>query len=120
MKRMIIVLAVAAASVAAFGQPPKPDSSPASYPKPKYASAFVAASSSTLPLVKKEQSRVQITTPLSILKPEVTRKIQHVGRLSSEPWAQMVGMRPGWSAFPRPEMENPSMPLITINFGPVH
>lgn len=125
MKRMTVLFAMGAVSLAAFAQPPKagPDRNSNSKPDPKpdFASAgFVAASTSPAPSVKKEGTHVRIITPFSIFKPVVTHKVERAEGLSSRSWTETVRSNPGWSAFPRPERENPSMPLLTISFGPGH
>ena len=112
MKRMSIILLVAAASMAAFGQPPQGPPPPAALVVPKKEAAQIP-----IPVP------IQIHTPLTVPPAAPTLKNQKVNRvdgMSSKPWAQIVGWQPGYSAFPRPELRDPSMPVFWIGHEPWH
>ena len=120
MKRTIVILAVATASIAGFSQPPQNSSR---VPDPAATSA--AAAKTAVPLVKKESAQVQapaqhvISTPLTDLtKPVVTHKVWSVDGMSSRPWMQTVGTRPGFPVLPAPEMHESSMYLFWIGRDP--
>lgn len=106
MKRLTIILLVAAASMTAFGQPPQATQKPTT-PVP----------------AKKEKSQLstQFNTPFTVPASTLTlrtQKVERVGGMSSRPWAQIVGWRPGYSAFPRPELRDPSIPIFWIGRDP--
>jgi hypothetical protein len=114
MKRTMIILAVATASMVAFAKPDVPASTPAPAP---------AAVPAPAPVVNKKES-AQAVTPIttSVYIPPLTlknSKVEHTGGVSSRPWAQVVGWHPGYSAFPSPEQHDPSMPIISIG-NPTH
>ncbi|HEY1790452.1 MAG TPA: hypothetical protein VGJ73_20060 [Verrucomicrobiae bacterium] len=115
MKRTIVILAVATASMVAFAQPPP---NPAPLPSP----ASASVSPPTAPLVKKEIAQVPapgVSTPLkSLRKPLVKRKVWSVDGTSSRPWGQIVGIHPGYSAFPAPEMHESSFYLFWVGRDP--
>ncbi|HZT21591.1 MAG TPA: hypothetical protein VFB55_01650 [Verrucomicrobiae bacterium] len=53
------------------------------------------------------------------LLPAVTRpsgRIERVGNISSRPWTEIVGWRPGASQFPDAENQHPQLILLTVNF----
>ena len=91
------MLAVVAASIAAFAQSQTP-------------------APSTTVTVKKQavvekpavQKPVRITTPFVNFNPFKTHpetasdKVYRVDGISSQPWYVMAGPKPGWSAFPSP------------------
>lgn len=115
MKRTIVILAVAAASMVAFAQPPQ-NRAPTSSPAPASVSPPAA------PLVKKETAQIPATgvsTPFKYLgKPLVKHKVERVDGMSSRPWAQIVGMHPGYSAFPRTEMHESTLYLFWLGRDP--
>jgi hypothetical protein len=86
--------------------------------------APVATPPPAAPLVKQEKA--QLPAPLAILKPltlsgtVVHKKFEHAEGMSSRPWAQVVGWHPGESAFPRPELRDPSMPVFCFGGEPWH
>jgi hypothetical protein len=67
--------------------------------------------------VKKEQA--QIITVFTAPVPMTPKKVESVDGMSSRPWGQIVGIRPGYSVFPSPETADPSMYLITFGSGPL-
>ena len=111
------MLAVAAASMVAKAQPPP---NPTHAPSPKPLSA--AVSSQAVPMVKKESAQITtsvVVTPLTTIgKPVIKPKYERVDGMSSRPWAQIVGIHPGYSAFPPPEMHEPRMYLFWIGRDP--
>lgn len=148
MKRTIVMLAVAAASTLfALAQPPSSASKANSSPVPKTTTTSRSGSgavqnrtrsnesstptgaagavylASTVPMVTRTTSAqipaTRVSTPLMYLtKPLVKRPIEHVGGMSSRPWAQIVGIHPGYSAFPRPEMHESSLYLFWVGHDP--
>lgn len=113
MKRTIVFLAVAAASMVAIAQPPlnsAPAQSPTSTPTVNGAPAA--------PMVKKESAQVPTTgfeTPLKYFtKPLIRNKMERVDGMSSRPWVQIVGIHPGYSAFPRTEMHESTLYLFWV------
>lgn len=115
MKRTIVMLAVAAASMVALAQPP-PNPKPAPSPAPASVSPPAA------PLVKKENAQLPVSgvsTPLrNLAKPLVKNKVESVDGMSSRPWAQIVGIHPGYSAFPPPEMHESTLDLFWVGRDP--
>jgi hypothetical protein len=73
-------------------------------------------------LVKQEKAQIPvphvIATPLRLSGTPVHKKIEHAEGLSSRPWSQVVGWHPGQSAFPEPELRDPSMPVICFGDEP--
>lgn len=74
---------------------------------------------------KKENAQLStpIHTPLTIPPAAPTlknQKVERVDGMSSKPWAQIVGWHPGYSAFTRPELRDPSMPIFWIGHEPWH
>jgi len=73
-------------------------------------------------MIKKETAQAPKTlvmTPLTeIGKPVVRQKVWSVDGMSSRPWGQIVGIRPGYSAFPPPEMHQPVGYLFWIGRDP--
>jgi hypothetical protein len=112
MKRMFITLAIGAAAMGVLAQPPTPAPAPAAIPSP------------APPIVKKVKTQIQtptsttVFTPITVFKPVVHKKIERVDGMSSRPWAQTVGWHPGESAFPRPELLDPSMPIVWTGHEP--
>jgi hypothetical protein len=43
-------------------------------------------------------------------------KIERVGKMSSRPWAEIVGSRPGVSQFPDAENHEPQLTLTSVRF----
>lgn len=43
-------------------------------------------------------------------------EIERVGNLSSRPWTEIVGWRPGTSQFPDAENHVPQLVLVSLNF----
>jgi hypothetical protein len=97
MKRSILVLAIAVASMAATAQPPQ---------------APVPLTAAT----KKPNSHV--TTVFSAPQPVKKVKVEHVEGMSSRPWAQIAGWNPGQSQFPDPERHEASFYLISVGHEP--
>ena len=114
------MLAVAAASMVAFAQPPPNNSTTA--PSPRAKPAAVTPAPAPVPMVKKESAELPtsgVSTPLKYLtKPLVKQKVESVDGLSSRPWGQIVGIRPGYSAFPPPEMRDPTMYVLWVGRDP--
>lgn len=73
-------------------------------------------------MVKKESAQIPtsgVSTPLKYFtKPLVKQKVENVDGMSSRPWVQIVGMRPGYSAFPPPELHESSLYLFWIGRDP--
>ncbi|HEX3626523.1 MAG TPA: hypothetical protein VH280_13995 [Verrucomicrobiae bacterium] len=117
MKRTIVILAVAAASMVAFAQPPPNNPAPARTP-----AATPAAPTQKPPVAKKESAQVPksgFSTPLKYFtKPLIKRKVESVDGMSSRPWVQIVGIRPGYSAFPPPEMHESTLYLFWVGRDP--
>jgi hypothetical protein len=113
MKRMLVTLGIAATAIGVFAQPPQ---NPTSAP--------TALTSASAPTLKKEKT--QFSTSLTVFmpftppKPVVPKKIEHVDGLSSRPWAERVGWNPGESAFPRPELRDPSLDVFWVGHEPWH
>lgn len=138
MKRTIVILAVAAASMVAIAQPPSnsnptPRSAPApassSAPAPAPASstpvpapALTAVSSQATPAVQKERAQIPksvVLPPLSTVgQPVIKPKYERVDGMSSRPWEQIVGIHPGYTAFPAPEKHEPGIYLFWIGRDP--
>jgi hypothetical protein len=116
MKRTIVILAVAAASMVAFARPPQ-NRVPTSSPTPASVSPPAA-----MPLVKKESAQIPasgVSTPLKYLsKPLVKHNVESVDGMSSRPWVQIVGIHPGYSAFPRTEMHESTLYLFWVGRDP--
>lgn len=114
------MLAFATASMVAFAQPPASTPAPATSPTP---AATPAPTSAPAPVVsKKEKAQAGNSfvvsppyAPPLILK---NNKEQHMGGVNSQPWAQVVGWRPGYSAFLSPEQHEPSMPIFWFGKQP--
>ena len=110
MKRMFITLVVGAAAMGVLAQPPNPAPAPAAVPPP------------AAPLVKKEKTQIPtpptVFMPLTIFKPAGQKQIERVDGMSSRPWTQIVGWHPGESEFTRPELLDPSMPVIWVGHEP--
>lgn len=108
------MLAVAAASMFAIAQPPP--NNPAPTPAP------AAITPAQAPMAKKETAQIPtsgVSTPLKYLTtPLVKPKVESVDGMSSRPWVQIVGIRPGYSAFPPPEMHQSSMYLLWVGRDP--
>jgi hypothetical protein len=122
MKRTIVMLAVAAASMVAIAQPP-PNSTSTPPPTPALTQpALASVSPQPAPSLKKESvqiPKIVVFTPLSNLgKPLVKNKIKRVDGMSSRPWEQIVGIHPGYSSFPPPEMHEPTTYLFWIGRDP--
>jgi hypothetical protein len=65
------------------------------------------------------QKKVEIFTPLSKKsEPKQTDKIERVDGMSSQPWFRMIGPQPGWSAFPDPERQDPTLNVFWIGAAP--
>jgi hypothetical protein len=115
MKRTIVILAVAAASMVAFAQPPP---NPAPAPSPAPASVSLPAA----PMVKKESAEAPVSgvsTPFkNLTKPLVKNRVETVDGMSSRPWAQIVGIHPGYSAFPPPESHESTLYLFWVGHDP--
>lgn len=79
-------------------------------------------STAVAPMVKKVSAQVRthvVSTPLKYLnKPLVKHKVWSVDGISSRPWIQIVGIHPGYSAFPRPEMHESTFYLFWIGHDP--
>jgi hypothetical protein len=73
-------------------------------------------------MVKNESAQLStsgFSTPLKYFtKPLVKQKIENVDGMSSRPWMQIVGMRPGYSEFPPPELHESSLYLIWVGRDP--
>jgi hypothetical protein len=115
-------LAVAAASMVAFAQPPQ---NLGSAPTPVPVSPTpVPVTPTSVPLAKKESVQIPasasvVRAPLLFLaKPLVKHKVWSVDGMSSRPWGQIVGIHPGYSAFPAPELRDPEMDVIWVGRDP--
>ncbi|HUA66346.1 MAG TPA: hypothetical protein VME24_10890 [Alphaproteobacteria bacterium] len=124
MKRTIVMLAVATASMVVFAQPPQ-NAQPAgnSTPAQKSAATPAAITQPSVPLVKKESAQAPpqhiVSTPLmSLTRPVVPHKVWSVDGMSSRPWMQTVGMRPGFPVLPPPEEHQSSLYLFWIGRDP--
>ncbi|HEV2329395.1 MAG TPA: hypothetical protein VGY56_11480 [Verrucomicrobiae bacterium] len=113
------MLAVAAASMVAFAEPPSNNSTPAPSSKAKPAATPAPV---PVPMVKKESADLPtsgVSTPLKYLtEPLVKHKVESIDGMSSRPWIQIVGIRPGYSAFPPPEMHDPTMYVLWVGHDP--
>jgi hypothetical protein len=109
MKTMLVMLAVAATTSVFAQQLQKPAPTPVAAPPPAPM------------LVKQEKAQIPaphaIVTPLILKGTVVHKKIEHVEGMSSRPWSQSVGWYPGESAFPGPELRDPSMPVISVGWA---
>jgi hypothetical protein len=96
--------AIIAASMVAFAQPP--------------------ATPKTAPVKPVKQEKVQIITlltpfqTLKVSQPVSQNKIQRVEGMSSRPWTQIVGWKPGYPAFPSPEMHESTLCLFSVGNEP--
>ncbi len=52
--------------------------------------------------------------------PKGKGEIQRVGKMSSRPWPEIVGWRPGVSQFPDAENHESQLVLLSVGFGPQH
>ena len=106
MKIRLSLLAIALAAIPLCGTaaaPPTPKPSAPSTPPTQSPSA-------TNTTVK----NIQIPNPQPNLKE--SGRIERVGKMSSQPWTEIVGWHPGTSAFPTAETAEPQLTLLTVNF----
>jgi hypothetical protein len=138
MKRMTIILLVAAGSMAAFAQPPpaapqsttqQPTTPQPGTPQPVTPLPTTQQPTAQQPAApvapKKENAQILDQVHTSLVFPPsgpvyVNQKVERVDGMSSKPWAQIVGWNPGYSAFPRPELRDHSMPVFWIGHEPWH
>jgi hypothetical protein len=120
MKRSILMVAVLIAAVTALAdQPIQPQTKPQSPSQTSTApQAPVSMTANKHATVKK----VEVFTPLSKKLPpsKPTDKVERVDGISSQPWFRTVGPRPGWSAFPEPERQDPTLDVFWIGAPPMH
>jgi hypothetical protein len=65
--------------------------------------------------------KVVVFTPLTLkrpLAPADPNRVERVDGLSSQPWYKTIGPRPGWSAFPSPEQQDPALNLFWVGDQP--
>lgn len=106
------MLAVLAATAAAFAEPP------AGQPQAVVPSTITAAATVKKPTTTVK--KVEIYTSLSKKQSSsgVSPKIERIDGMSSQPWVKMAGPDPGYSAFPRPERRDPLMNVFWIGAPP--
>lgn len=65
--------------------------------------------------------KVEVFTPLTLKRPPSPadqNRVERVDGLSSQPWYKTIGPRPGWSAFPSPEQQDPAFNLFWFGATP--
>ena len=73
-----------------------------------------AATKSPPVAVTVKPTKLEFFTPLKARGPVGTDKVYRVGGMSSQPWANMIGSHPGYSAFASPETALQGFELVSI------